>query len=439
MISSILKKNKNVFYVLTGNFLEYFDLFMYVHLAHIIHKYYFLDAKSPLLNAFTLANLYLFAPIGCIVFAYLGDTIGRKKIIVSTSIIMAFCSSTIGFLPTYQDIGPIAGVLLIALRILQGISLSGEPVAALVYLIESTPYRYGPLVMTLRSATEIFAAVLALGIGYITIDFLGERVGWRVPFYLSTVFCFFSLWLRWHLAESKEYLKYTSENKVLFEERKKTTLFEFYRSLDFKHPNLLCLFGLSVTTGLVFVVSYVYLGKFLIKDLGLTEHDLLLHNLKLGLCEMASSLLVGFLVIHWNLNVKKFLLWRTGVLLCILPFFMSLLKTSPSIATVFMMQFIFNTCLDKTLIYVSLIKVFSVMGRFSLVGIVMSFAKLSSFFMSSIVFSYVFYSYNIMWLVGLMFPLALIFFFSLIFYVPYDKLTARTFKTRSQIEEKLAA
>lgn len=438
MISQVFKKNKNNFYVLTGNFLEFFDLYMYIHLAHIIHKYYFVGVNESLLNVFTFANFYLLAPIGCIVFAYLGDTVGRKKVIVSTSIVMAFCSSLVGILPTYHDIGALAGVLLVILRVLQGISLSGEPTAANLYLVESTPYRYTPLFISMAAATECLGGAVALGVGYIAIDLWGESA-WRVPFYLGVFFCFFSLWLRWNLSESKDYLEYTSEHKDLLSRQKKRTVLAFYRSLEFRHRNFFCWIGVFCAYGTAFSISYVYLGNFLTNKLGLTEHQLLLHNFKVALCEMVLALFWGFLVVRFNLNVKKFLIFRTLNFLCILPFIVNVLSSSPGITTIFIIQVMLVTFSEQSVIFASLLKVFPVIGRFSLMGIGWACAQFLIFFISGIVLNYISSFYGIAWMVAVMFMMSLIFLMSVIFYIPYDQLDVYSLKKQPQPPEEMAA
>lgn len=437
MISHILKKNKNNFYVLTGNFLEFFDLYMYVHLAHIIHKHYFVGGNESLLNAFTFANVFLLAPIGCIFFAYLGDTVGRKRVIVSTSIAMAFCSSAIGILPTYHEIGAISGFILVILRVLQGLSLSGEPTAANLYLVESTPYRYAPLFIAMATAMECLGGAVALGIGYVAIHFWGEQA-WRVPFYFGVLFCFFSLWLRWNLSESKDYLEYTSENKELLIRKRKKTVLEFYYSLEFKHRNFFCWIGVFCAYGTAFSISYVYLGHFLTNKLGLTEHALLLHNFQVALCEMGLALFWGFLVVRFDWDVKKFLIFRTLNFFCILPFIINILGTSPSITAVFISQVILVTFCDQSIIFASLLKVFPVIGRFSLMGIGWSCAQFLVFFISGILLNYISSYYSVTWLILMMVPMTLIFLMSIIFYIPYNKMDAYALERRRS-DRKMSA
>lgn len=425
MISDIFRKtHRNNFYVLTGDFLEFFDLYMYVHLAHIIHKHYFVGVNASLLNIFTFANLYFLAPIGCIIFAYLGDTVGRKKIIVSTSIVMAFCSTAIGLLPTYQDIGALAGVLLIALRILQGISLSGEPTAALLYLIESTPYRYAPLMVALDSATTCLGGMTALGVGYIAIDLWGEQA-WRVPFYLGVFFCFFSIWLRWNLSESKEYLEYTSYNQELLVQKKKMTILEFYQSLHFRNRNFFCLMGMSCCYGTAFSISYIYLGNYLTSWLGVTEHGLLAHNFYVTLCEMLICLCEGFVVVKFNLPIRRYILFKTTLFLfCVLPAMVYVLNTAPSIAAVFLTQVALVSFSDTTVICTSVIKTFQIIGRFSLMGIASSCSKFLIFFNTGIVVNFVSASYSVVWTVAIMFIMSALFFAAVFFYTPFHKLPA---------------
>lgn len=433
------KKNNNSIYVLTGNFFEYFDLYMYVHLAHIINQYYFIETDTPLLNAFMFANRNLFPPLGCIIFAYLGDTIGRRKVIVSTSILMAFCSSTIGFLPTHEDIGAFAGVFLIFLRVLQGISLSGEPLAARVYLVESTPDRYGSLAMTLMSCVQFLGGTIALGLGYLAISIWGERVGWRVPFYCGSFFCFFSLWLRWHLAESKEFLDYTAHHKKKFAQKKKLGIVQFYASLQLKHPNVFCILGIACAGGFAFGCCYVYFGRYLTSQLGLTDHELLLHNFRVSLLEVSITLFSGILVVVFNLNIKKFVIIRTLILSCLVPFCIFILNNSPSLSAVFLTQIIIAVLFDRSLIYASLIKTFGVIGRFSLLGFALSVGKIIDFFLSGIVFNYVLHAYGMISLLTITFPMAFIFLISTIFHIPYAGVAAMLPVQSAGLKEKKAA
>lgn len=424
MISHIFQKNKNNFYVLTGNFLEFFDLYMYVHLAHIIHKHYFLGTSDAFLNVFTFANLYLVAPIGCIIFAYLGDTLGRRKVIISTSILMAFCSSLVGILPTQENIGALAGFILIILRLLQGISLSGEPLASGLYVIESTPLRVAPFLVTLTAVTECLGGAVALGVAYIALDLWGEQ-GWRVPFYVGVVFCFYSLWLRWSLAESKEYLKYTSENKKLQARYQKQGILEFYRTLDFRHRNFFCWIGLGCAYGTAFCVSYVYLGNFLMQSFGLTIHELLFHNLKVTLCEMLIALFWGTLVVSLDLNVKKFMLFRTVIFLCCLPPILNILKDSPSIGVVFIVQVMLVSFSDRCAIAASLAKGFPVMGRYSFMAIGWAGSKLIQFLIIGVLLNLISsYGYNIAWMILVMIFMTIVFLASVFFYTPYEEGTA---------------
>lgn len=418
MIPHLFQKNKNSFYVLIGNFLEFFDLYVYVHLAHIINKYYFVGIDEGFLYAFTFANLYLIAPIGCLIFAYLGDMLGRKKVIVSTSVLMAFCSSLIGILPTHASIGAYAGFILIFLRILQGVSLSGEPLATGVYIVESTPLRYAPFFIALTGVGECLGGAVALGTAYIAIDLWGEPA-WRVPFYLGVFFCFFSLWLRWNLAESKDYLKYTKENKKFFTRQREKSIWAFYRTLNFHNRNFICWIGLGLAYGTAFCISYVYLGKLLMDQFGFSAHALLLHNLQVALCEMVLLFCWGAWVVAQNLNVKKFMLLRTLFFLCLLPLLARALSLSPSVEIIFIIQVMLVSFSGKGPIMPSLSKGFPIIGRYSFMAIGWAGSKLINFFIAGVILNFISASASIAWMLGVMFFVGVIFLMSVVFYIPY--------------------
>ena len=136
-----------------GTFLEYFDLMLYVHMAILLNELFFPKYDpftNSLLVAFAFCSTYLLRPFGALIFGYLGDHIGRKSIVVITTLLMAFSCFIMAILPTYAQIGITASWLVTGCRIFQGMSSMGEFIGAQLYLTEITkpPIQYPVVALT---------------------------------------------------------------------------------------------------------------------------------------------------------------------------------------------------------------------------------------------------------------------------------------------------
>lgn len=204
------KAKRAVFATGVGNAMEWFDFGLYAYLSVIISKNFFSaieDDQIKLLFTFaTFAIAFLLRPIGGIVFGRIGDKYGRKIVLTTTIILMAFSTLMIGLLPTYDQIGVWAPVLLLVGRVMQGFSTGGEYAGAMVYIAESSPDNKrnslgsGLEIGTLSGyiAASIFAGLLF----YFLSDEQMMAWGWRIPFILGLFLGLFGLYLRRHLDES---------------------------------------------------------------------------------------------------------------------------------------------------------------------------------------------------------------------------------------------
>src|SRR5699024_3162012 len=137
------KAKKTVFATGLGNAMEWFDFGLYSYLAVIISQNFFSSVENDQLKLIftfaTFAIAFLLRPVGGIIFGIIGDKYGRKVVLTTTIIMMAFSTLLIGILPTYDQIGIWAPILLLVARILQGFSTGGEYAGAMVYVAESSP------------------------------------------------------------------------------------------------------------------------------------------------------------------------------------------------------------------------------------------------------------------------------------------------------------
>lgn len=219
---------KTVFATGIGNAMEWFDFGLYSYLAVIIGQNFFSSVENDQLKTIftfaTFAIAFLLRPVGGIIFGIIGDKYGRKVVLTTTIIMMAFSTLLIGVLPTYDQIGVWAPILLLLGRVLQGFSTGGEYAGAMVYVAESTPDKKRN---TLGSGLEIgtlsgyiVASILSGLLFYFLTDEQMATWGWRIPFIFGLFLGIFGFYLRRRLEESpvfeREIANKTKQEKIGF-------------------------------------------------------------------------------------------------------------------------------------------------------------------------------------------------------------------------------
>src|SRR3954454_12753569 len=192
-----------------GTVFEWYDFFVYGTLATVIAKLFF-PAASPtaglLLTLATFGAGFGVRPIGAILFGWLGDRLGRKYTFLVNITVMGLATAAIGFLPTFSAIGVAAPVLLVGLRLLQGLALGGEYGGAAIYVAEHAPRHRRGFYTSFIQASVIGGFLLSVIVVLVSSKFVDpghwESWGWRVPFIFSLVLLAVSLWVRLKLRES---------------------------------------------------------------------------------------------------------------------------------------------------------------------------------------------------------------------------------------------
>lgn len=215
---------KKVVVTSMGNAIEWFDFALYAQLATYISHNFFGDVASQnqLLFTFgTFAIAFLMRPIGSLVFGYIGDKQGRKVVLTITITIMSASTLALGLLPTSDQIGIWAPILLLVVRMAQSFSTGGEYSGAMTYIVESSPdKKRGRLTSGLEMGTMIGNALAAITVA-ILLYFLTtnqiETWGWRIPFLLAAPFGLVVVYLRFKLDETPSFKNKTedSENNIL--------------------------------------------------------------------------------------------------------------------------------------------------------------------------------------------------------------------------------
>lgn len=204
-----------------GTVFEWYDFYLYGALAAIIAKQFFtgLDSTSAFIFALlAFAAGFVVRPFGALVFGRLGDMIGRKYTFLVTILLMGISTFVVGILPNYANIGVAAPVILIILRLLQGLALGGEYGGAATYVAEHAPNgqrgAYTSWIQTTATAGLLLSLLVISGTRAVTGEEVFSDWGWRIPFLLSIVLLGVSVWIRMRLSESPAFRKMKAEGKV---------------------------------------------------------------------------------------------------------------------------------------------------------------------------------------------------------------------------------
>src|SRR4051812_39080185 len=204
-----------------GTVFEWYDFYLYGSLAAIISKQFFSGVNPTAAFIFALlafAAGFAVRPFGALVFGRIGDLVGRKYTFLVTILIMGFSTFIVGVLPTYAKIGIAAPVILILLRLLQGLALGGEYGGAATYVAEHAPDGKRGLYTSWIQTTATLGLFLSLIVILVCRVWLGteafESWGWRIPFMLSALLLAVSVWIRMKLNESPLFAEMKAQGKT---------------------------------------------------------------------------------------------------------------------------------------------------------------------------------------------------------------------------------
>ena len=203
-----------------GTVFEWYDFFLYGALAAVISKQFFAGVNDTTAFIFALlafAAGFIVRPFGALVFGRLGDMIGRKYTFLATIIIMGLSTFAVGLLPNYESIGIAAPIILIALRLLQGLALGGEYGGAATYVAEHASAGKRGMDTGWIQSTATLGLLLSLGVVLASRYVSGEGFdvwGWRIPFLVSIILVGISTWIRMSMHESPSFVKMKTEGKL---------------------------------------------------------------------------------------------------------------------------------------------------------------------------------------------------------------------------------
>lgn len=295
-----------------GNFIEYYDLFLFVHLGAMLSKQFISpDVTQSTLKIIQFMGIYMITPIAGILFSYAGDKLGRRPVLIYSSWIVLCATIFMIFLPTYDDWGVWSMVAFFTLRIVQSVGMAGEPMAAKLYAAEHIQTKdiekHGqkftwvvPWWTQIMSNMQEFGGLLALIVGVIIAHIWPEPTYWsyRVPFIVGAIGALFVFWLRRILIETQEF-RFSIDRDHNYPHT-------FIWNIAVRDRNFWCYVLLSIYVPFFFVYNFIYLSPHILKDCGAySDTALLWHNLWVSAGAVCISTIVSWLVKKYKWSLVK--------------------------------------------------------------------------------------------------------------------------------------
>ena len=263
------EERKVIFASSLGTVFEWYDFYLYGSLAAIIGAKFFSQFDPATRDIFALlafAAGFLVRPFGAIVFGRVGDLVGRKYTFLVTILIMGLSTVIVGILPGSEQWGIAAPIILIILRMLQGLALGGEYGGAATYVAEHAPQGRRGFYTSWIQTTATLGLFVSLLVILFTRQAMGEAAfldwGWRIPFLLSAVLLGISLWIRLQLNESPAFLKMKEEGTG-----SKAPLTEAFGQWKNAKVALIALFGMTAGQAVVWYTGQFYARIFMVNTL----------------------------------------------------------------------------------------------------------------------------------------------------------------------------
>jgi MHS family proline/betaine transporter-like MFS transporter len=310
-----------------GNVLEWYEYTLYAYFATVISDLFFPTnnpSVSMMMTFATFAVGLAARPIGGIIFGYIGDRYSRKKMLTITLLLMSVPTLCIGLLPTYASIGLAAPLLLICLRIIQGVALGGEFGASCVYLFESVPSHqrgfFGSLALTGVGMGLVLSACTILVVESLVSKETIYAYAWRLPFFISVSGALIGFYMRRTLLETNDFIMAQKENQLV-----RHPLVEMFKN---HKASLLRLFAVFLTTQTGFFIVFIFCKTMMINYLHYENQVASKFNLFTVISYTIATVVFGYLSDKIN---KRYIILTgaMGLFLTSLPFIESLESGAP--------------------------------------------------------------------------------------------------------------
>ncbi|MDT9599735.1 MFS transporter [Sphingosinicella rhizophila] len=271
---------------------EWYDFTLYLYMATILSRVFFGGGATSLVTTLAgFAVAYLMRPLGAVVFGHIGDRWGRRPMMLGSMAVMSFAMLATALLPTYDQIGPVAGLLLLLLRCVMGFSVGGEYTGVVAYLMEgSRPGRRG-LITSLASAASEVGALIAVGTSALTVAMLSsiqlDSWGWRIPFLVGAVLAASIFLARATMQESPDFERQRAAGTVPRQPLR--------HSLAHHRTGIGRSFAISALGSITYYVGITYVPVFLTSAGAMTEGDSLWLSTIAALVVLLVTPLIGAL------------------------------------------------------------------------------------------------------------------------------------------------
>jgi MHS family proline/betaine transporter-like MFS transporter len=265
---------KTILAGLIGNAIEFYDFIIYAYLAayFAIHFFPSSDPTAAIILSYgAFATGMVMRPIGGLLMGSIGDRLGRRLALQLTVTLIAVPTLVIGLLPTYDVIGLWAPILLILLRMMQGLAVGGEYSSSIVFMIERSPSNQRGLIGSFSPMGAFLGLLLGTAVCFACLQILGKETmiewGWRVPFLFSLVLSFYGVWLRKSIShESSNTLCIPNQSPI-------RQVFRFHMQ------KVLAIAFANTATGIVSFIGFMYIVPWAVKEAGISSNLALGFNL----------------------------------------------------------------------------------------------------------------------------------------------------------------
>lgn len=299
-----------------GTILEWYDFSVYAYLAPVLAPLFFPheDKVISIVLAYSVFAIGFFVrPLGAVLFGHFGDRVGRKKVLIYSIILIATSTALIGVLPTYSQAGKLAPILLIILRILQGVTIGGEVAGACSFVIESTQNeRRGfatSLIWACSGVGILFSSIIVSAVTFFMAPAELSGWGWRLPFLLAAVTGMAGYYFRKNTSESFQFVRMQISDK--------TVRFPFVESIKKFKVEMLLTSGLYVSSAMITYLVSVYMPIYASKTIGLPFSQTMAVNTVIMTCMV---LLVPVFGYYSDIFGRRKILMIASILLSICAF-----------------------------------------------------------------------------------------------------------------------
>lgn len=375
-----------------GTFLEYFDLYLYVHMAVFLNDVFFPKTDpqtTSLLSAFAFCSTWLLRPIGALIFGWIGDHMGRKVTVIITTFMMAFSCLAMASLPTYAQVGMMAAWGVTLCRMIQGLSSLGEIMGAQVYLTEITrpPARY--TVVALTSGSAALGSMAALAIASLCTT---KGWDWRYAFLFGATIAVIGSIARTRLRETPEFLESRNKNKQHTENFDPLTVRKSY----------LAYFFISCASPFFFYFIYVCTADIMRARFGLEPVDIIHQNLIVSFVELIQVYTLVYLTMHFHpMKILNWFRYFGFLVILSVPYLLQMANSPEAILSIQIFCVIF--CPDCTPAQGFLCANLPVLKRFTSMSILYALSRAVMY--SIVTFGMVLltakFGYHGLWVIGL--------------------------------------